>query len=188
MSTSYYIFLETDRPISSVQFTSVAHPCPTLCNPMDCSTSGFPVHHQLPNLAQSHVHWVGLQHAGSPLCHQLLELGQTCVHQVSDDVHWVGDVIQPSPSPPGLQSFPASGSFPMSQFFMSGSQSIGASASTSVLPMNIQDWFPLGWTVWIFLQSKELSRVFSNTTIQRHQFSGFGVHFRHDCSSGNGRG
>ena len=63
-----------------------------------------------------------------------------------------------------LQSFPASGSFPMSQFFMTGSQSIGASASASVLPMNIQDWFSLGWTGWISLQSKGLSRVFSNTT------------------------
>ena len=65
-----------------------------------------------------------------------------------------------------LQSFPASGSFPMSQFFESSSQSIGASASASVLPMNNQDWFPLGWTGWISLQSKGLSRVFSNTTVQ----------------------
>ena len=71
-----------------------------------------------------------------------------------------------------LQSFPASGSFPMSQLFASGSQSIGASASASVLPMNIQDWFPLGWTGWISLQSKGLSRVFSNTTVQKHQFFG----------------
>ena len=69
-----------------------------------------------------------------------------------------------------LQSFPASGSFPMSQFFVSGDQSIGASASASVLPMNIQDWFPIGWTGWISLQSKGLSRVFSNTTVQKHQF------------------
>ena len=69
-----------------------------------------------------------------------------------------------------LQSFPESGSFHMSQFFTSGGQSIAVSASTSVLPMNIQDWFPLGWTGWISLQSKGLSRVFSNTTIQKHQF------------------
>ena len=69
-----------------------------------------------------------------------------------------------------LQSFPASGSFPMSQFFASGSQNIGVSASASILPMNIQDWFPLGWTGWISLQSKGLSRVFSNTTVQKHQF------------------
>ena len=69
-----------------------------------------------------------------------------------------------------LQSFPASGSFPMSQFFTSGGQSIGASASTSVLPTNTQDQSPIGWTGWISLQSKGLSRVFSNTTVQKHQF------------------
>ena len=71
-----------------------------------------------------------------------------------------------------LQSFPASRSFPMSQFFASGGQSIraSASASASVFPVNIQDWFPLGWTGWISLQSKRLSRVFSSTTVQKHQF------------------
>ena len=69
-----------------------------------------------------------------------------------------------------LQSFPASGSFQMSQFFTSGGQSIGVSASASVLPMNNKDWSPLGWTSWISLQSKGLSRVFSNTTVQKHQF------------------
>ena len=69
-----------------------------------------------------------------------------------------------------LQSFPASGSFPVSQFFASGGQSIRALASASVLSMNIQDWFPLGWTGWISLQSNGLSRVFSNTTVQKHQF------------------
>ena len=68
------------------------------------------------------------------------------------------------------QSFPASGSFPMSQLFTSGGQSIAVSASASVLPMNIQDWFPLGGTGWISLQSKGLSRVFSNTTVQKHWF------------------
>ena len=68
-----------------------------------------------------------------------------------------------------LQSLPASGSFQMSQFFASGGQSIGVSTSASVLPMNIQDWFPSGWTDWISLQSKGLSRVFSNTTVQKHQ-------------------
>ena len=71
-----------------------------------------------------------------------------------------------------LQSFPASGSFQMSQFFISGGQSIAVSAAISVLPMNIQDWFPLGWTGWISLQSKGLSRVFSNITVQKHQFFG----------------
>ena len=69
-----------------------------------------------------------------------------------------------------LQSFPASGSFQMSQLFASGGQSIGVSALVSVLPMNIQDWFSLEWTGWISLQSKGLSRVFSNTTVQKHQF------------------
>ena len=67
-------------------------------------------------------------------------------------------------------SFPASGSFPMSQLFASGGQSIGVAASTSVLSMNTQDWSPLGWTGWASLQSKGLSRVFSNTTVQKHQF------------------
>ena len=71
-----------------------------------------------------------------------------------------------------LQSFPASGSFQMNQLFVSSGQSIGASASTSVLPMNIQDWFPLKWTGWISLQSKGLSRGFSNTKVQKHQFFG----------------
>ena len=71
-----------------------------------------------------------------------------------------------------LQSFPASGSFQVSQLLTSGGQSIGVSASASVLPMNIQDWFPVRWTGWISLQSKGLSRVFSNTTVQKHQFFG----------------
>ena len=70
------------------------------------------------------------------------------------------------------QYFPASGSFQMSQLFASGGQSIGVSVSASVLPMNTQDWFPLGWTAWISLQSEGLSRVFSNTTVQKHQFFG----------------
>ena len=73
------------------------------------------------------------------------------------------------------QSFPASGSLPMSQFFTLGGQSIRVSASASVLPINIQDWSPLGWTGWISLQSKGLSSVFSNTTVQKHQF--FGAQF-----------
>ena len=106
---------------------------------MDCSTSGFPVHHQLPELAQAHV-------------------------------------IQPShplssSSPPTFNLSQHQGSFPVSQFFVSGGQSIGVSASASVLPMNIQDWFPLGWTGWVSLLSKGLSRVFSNTTAQKHEFS-----------------
>ena len=103
---------------------------------------------------------------GLPVHHQHLEFTQTCVH-------WVGDAIQPShpviPFSSYLQSFQASRSFPVSQFFTSGGQSTGVSASASVLPMNIQGGFPLGWTSQI-LQSKWLSRVFSNTTVQKHQF------------------
>ena len=76
-----------------------------------------------------------------------------------------------------LQSFPAPGSFPMSQLFTSGGQSIGDSASTLVLPVNIQDWFPLGWTDWISLQSRGLWRVFSNATVQKHQFVGAQLFF-----------
>ena len=126
------------------QFSSVFQSCTTLCHPMDCSMPGLPVHHQL------------------------LEFTQT-------RVHWVSDAIQPShpllfPFSSRLQSFPASGSFPMNQFFASGGQNIGVWASTSVLPKNIQDWFPLRWTGWISLQFKGLSRIFSNTTVQKHQF------------------
>ena len=76
-----------------------------------------------------------------------------------------------------LQSFQASRSLPMSQFVTSGGQSIGASVSASVLPMNIQDWFPLGWTGWISLQSNRLSKVFFHTTVQKHQF--FGTQLSH---------
>ena len=85
---------------------------------------------------------------------------------------WCHPIISPSvvPFSSHFQYFPASGSFQMSQFFLSGGQSIGASAPTSVFPMNIQDWFLLGWTGWISLQSKGLSRVFSNTIDQKQQF------------------
>ena len=81
----------------------------------------------------------------------------------------ISNFVVPPPCP---QSFPVSGSFKMNQLFTSGGQSIGVSASASVLPMNTQDWCPLGWTGWISLQSKGLSRVFSNTTAQKHQFFG----------------
>ena len=82
--------------------------------------------------------------------------------------NWCSSSVGPFSS--HLQTFPASRSFQMSQFFISGGQSIGVSASASVLQMNIQDCFPLGWTGWIPLQSKGLSRIFSNTTVQKHQF------------------
>ena len=119
-------------------YTYVSQFCPTLCNPMDCSMPGFPVYHQLLELTKTHVHWIS-------------------------DATISCSVV---PFSSHLQSFPASGSFPMSQFFTSGGQRIGVSPSASVLPMNIQDWFPLGWIGWISLLSKGLSRVFSNTTVQ----------------------
>ena len=83
---------------------------------------------------------------------------------------WCHPIISSSifPLSSSLQSFPASGSFPVSQFFTSGGQRIGVSASASVLPMNIQDWLPLGWPGWISFQSKGLSRVFSNTTVKKN--------------------
>ena len=112
----------------------------------------------------------GLQHARLPcpsptprVYSNSCPLSQWCHPTISSSV---------TPFSSCLQSFPASGSFQMSQLFTSGGQSIGVSASTSVLSMNIQDWFPLGWTGWISLQSKGLSRVFSNTTVQKHQFFG----------------
>ena len=111
----------------------------------------------------------GLQHTRLPCpspsprtCSNSCPLGQRCHPTVSSSV--IPFFC--------FQSFPASESFPMSQFFASGGQTIGASASTSVLPMNIQDRFPLGLTGWISLQSKGLLRVFSNTTGQEHQFFG----------------
>ena len=117
--------------------------CPTLWDPMDCSTPGFPVHHQLQELAETHVYRVVMPSNHLILCCPLL--------------------LQPS-------IVPASGSFPITHFFASSGQNIGVSASASVLPMSIQDWFPLGWTGWNSLQSKEPSRVFSNITVQKHQF------------------
>ena len=132
----------------SLQFSSVMQLCLTLCNLIDCSMTGLFVHHQLPEFTQTHVHLVG-------------DIIQTS-HPLS------------SPSPPAFNLSQHKG-LQMSQFFLSGGQSIGVSALTSVLPMNIQDWFPLGWTGWTFLQSKGLSRVFSNITAQKHQF--FGAQF-----------
>ena len=109
----------------------------------------------------------GLQHARLFCLSPNLEFTQT-------HVQWVSDAIQSShpllsPFPPS-SNLPASESFQMSQFFPSGGQNIGVSASASILPMNIQDWFPLEWTSWISLQSKGLSRVFSNTTVQKPLF------------------
>ena len=110
----------------------------------------------------------GLQHSRPPcpsptpgVYSNLCSLSRWCCPTISSSV---------IPFSSCLQSVPASGSFQMSQFFTSGGQSIRVSASTSVPPLNIQDWFPLGWTDWICLLSKGLSRVFYNTTIQKHQF------------------
>ena len=125
-------------PSKTVQFSWVTQSCLTLCDPMNRSMPGLPVHHQLPEFTQTHVHWVGMQSSRLILCRLLLLL-------------------------PSI--FPSIRVFPMSQLFAWGGQSIGVSASASVLPMNTQDWCPLGWTGWISLQSKGLSRVFSNTTV-----------------------
>ena len=110
-----------------------------------------------------------LQHTRLPCWSPNPELAQTQVHQVGDAIH---PTISSSAIPFSscLQSFPASGSFPVNQFFVSGGQSIGASASASVLPVNIQDCFPLGLSGLISLQARGLVRVFSNTRIQKHQF------------------
>ena len=127
--------------------------CLSLCDPIDCSTPGLTVHHQLPT-----------------------PLSRSCHPTISSSVIAFSSC---------LQSFPASGSFQMSQLFALCGQRTGVSASPSVLPMNTQDWFPLGWTGWISLQSKGLSRVFSNTTVQKHQFFGTQLSFPGD-SDGKG--
>ena len=127
----------------SVQFSSVAQSCLTFCDPVNRSTPGLPVHHQLPEFTQTHI-------------------------------HRVSDAIQPSHPLSSLlllpPIFPASESFPKSQLFSWGSQSTGVSALTLFLPKKSQGWSPSEWTGWVSLQSKGLSRVFSNTTVQKHQF------------------
>ena len=130
--------------ISSVQFSSVTQSCLTLCDPMNRSTPGLPVHHQLPEFIQTHVHWVS---------------------DAIQPSHPLSSPFSPTPSPYQHQSF--SNEF----FFKWGGQSIGVSALASFLPKNTQDWSS-EWTGWISWQSKGLSKVFSNTTIQKHQFLG----------------
>ena len=124
------------QQVTSDQIRSVAQSCPTLCNPMNRSTPGLPVHHQLPEFTQTHV-------------------------------HWLSDAIQPSyplSSPSSLAPNPSQHqSFPMSQLFAWGGQSTGVSALASFLPKKSQGWSPSEGTGWISLQSKGLSRVFSNT-------------------------
>ena len=139
-------FLLKNFNTQPTQLSSVAQSCLTLCNPMNCSTPGLHVHHQLPEFTQTHI------------------------HRISDAIQPSHPLVVPFSSCP--QSLPASGSFPKSELFSWGGQSIGVSASASVLPVNTQDWSPLGWTGWISLQSKGLSRVFSSTTVQKHQFFG----------------
>ena len=118
--------------ISSIsQFSSVAESCPTLCNPRDCSTPGLPVHHQLPKFTQTHVHWVGDAIQPSQPLSSLSPLAFNC-SQHQGLFQWVSS---------------------------SGGKSTGVSSSASVLPMNTQGWSPLGWTAWISLQSKGLSRL-----------------------------
>ena len=126
-------------PLFLVQFSSVTQSCLALCDPMDCSTPGLAVHHQLPEFTQT-------------------------------PAHWVGDAIQPSyplssPSPPALNLSQHQGLFK----WVSSSHQV-AKVLEFQLQMNTQDWSPLGWTGWISLQSKGLSRVFSNTTVQKHHF------------------
>ena len=125
------------------QFSSVTQSCLTLCNPMNHSMPGLPVHHQLQEFTQTHIHWVG------------------------DDIQPSHPVVPFSSCP---QSLPASESFPVSQLFTWGGQNTGVSALASFFPKNTWDWSPLDCTGWISLQSKGLSRVFSNTTVQKHQF------------------
>ena len=124
--------------------SSVTEPCPTLCEPHGLQ------HVRLPCLSRT-----------PGVCLNSCPSSQWCHPSISSSV---------VPFYSRLQSFPSSGSFSMSRFLASGGQIIGYSASTSVLSMNIQGWFLLGWTRWISLQSEGLSRVFSNTTVQKHQF------------------
>ena len=232
-------------PVRINSVSSVAQLCLILCNPMNHSTPGLPVCHQLLESTQIHVHWVGdtiqpsqpllspsppafnlsqyqglfkwvsslhqeakvlefqLQHQSfqwTPRTVLLCSVQVSCLVMFDSlQPHGLQYTSPPCPSPTPracsnscplsrwchqtilssvvcfsscLQSFPVSRSFQMSQVFASGSLNIGASASASVLPMNIQDWFALELTGWISLLSKGLSRVFSNTTVQKHQVFG----------------
>ena len=141
------------------------------CSAYFCHLSILLYRSVLISVTQSNSLWPrGLQHARLP-CPSPTPI----VHSHSCPLsRWCHPAISSSVIPFSfrLQSFPASGSFPVSCFFTSGDQSIGVSASTSVFPMHIQDWFPLEWTTCTSLQSNRLSRVSSNTTVQKHQFFG----------------
>ena len=129
-----------------VQFSSISQSCPTLCNPMKSSTPGLPVHYKLLEFTQTHV-------------------------------HRVGDAVQPShplsyPSPPAPNPSQHQGLFQWVNSSHEVAKGLEFQLSASVLPMNTQDWSPLRWTGWISLQSKGLSGIFSNTTVQKHQIFG----------------
>ena len=134
--------LEIFLPPSTVQFSPSVM---SLCNPMNCSTPGLPVHHQLPEFTQTHVHWV------------------------SDAIQPSYPLLSPSPPAPNPSQHQGLFQWVNSSHEKSG-QSTGVSASASVLPMNTQGWSPLGWTGWISLQSKGFSRAFSSTTVWKHRF------------------
>ena len=126
-----------------IQFSSVTQSCLTLCNPMNCSTPGLPVHHKLPEFTQTHV-------------------------------HWVSDAIQPShpipsPSPPALNPSQNQGLFQWINYLQ---EVVKVLEFQFQFQLQLQDWSPLGWTGWISMQSKGLSRVFYNTTVQKYQFLG----------------
>ena len=142
----WYLSQEGGALWTGFQFSSVAQSCPTLCDPMNRSTPGLPVHHQLPEFTQT-------QRPSSQWCHPA-----------------ISSSVEPFFSCP--QSLPASESFPMSQLFTWDGQSTGVSALVSFLPKKSQGWSPSEWTGWISLQSKGLSRGFSNTTLQKHQVFG----------------
>ena len=138
------VFLYFFALFTLVRFSSVVQSCLTLCDSMNCSMPGFRIHHQLLDFTQTHD-------------------------------HWVGDAIQPShplssPSPPALNLSQHQGLFQWASSSHQVAKVLEFQLHTSVLPMNTQDCSPLGWTGWISLQSKGLSRVFSNTIVQKHQF------------------
>ena len=127
------------------QFSSTAQSCPTLCDPMDCITPGLSVHHQLPEFTQTHVHWVGdAIQPSHPLLSPSLAFNLSQHHGL---FKWVSSLHQVA-------------------------KVLEFQLLTSVLPMNTRDWSPSGWNGWISLQSKGLSRVFSNIIVQKHQFFG----------------
>ena len=192
-SSSFNICYRIYISLFGLQFSSVAQSCPTLCNPMNLSMSGLPVHHPLLDFflrmllffnktglsfqfssVQSLNHVWPFVTPWTAACQASLSITNPGVHpSPCPSSQWCHPTISFSVIPFSCpQSFPVSGSFPMSQLFASGGQSIGASALMSVLPMNTQDWSPSEWTGWISLQSKGLSRVFCGTTVWKHQFFG----------------